>query len=57
MDNQQEVAMRLILKRGLSLFAAAILAVAFICPASIAENADPILIEAVTHPPAKSVNI
>ena len=52
MDNQQEVAMRLILKRGLSLFAAAILAVAFICPASIAENADPILIEAVT-PPSK----
>lgn len=55
MDNQQEVAMRLILKRGLSLFAAAILAVAFICPASIAENIAPIFVEIVT--PRRFINI
>ena len=40
--------MRLILKKGLSLFTAAILAVAFICPASIAEEAAPIVTESVT---------
>ena len=40
--------MRLILKKGLSLFMAAILAAAFICPASIAEEAAPIVTESVT---------
>ena len=40
--------MRLILKKGLSLFMAAILAAAFICPASIAENTAPIFVEIVT---------
>ena len=42
--------MRLILKKGLSLFMAAILAAAFICPASIAEEAAPIVTESVTPP-------
>ena len=42
--------MRLILKKGLSLFMAAILAAAFICPASIAENIATIFVEIVTPP-------
>lgn len=50
LDEHQEVAMRLILKKGMSLFMAAILAAAFICPASIAEEAAPIVTESVTPP-------